>query len=138
MAGDSLTQNIESRAGGRETTPAREAAHVTRRETAAGTSHQPAIAGNQFQLSLKTTILGERRRVALIKDSLYSEGSVIQLDGESYLLSAIGPRHVELNKDGRVIVVEIPGLAAAEAPRIVRGKEKTTGRGPDFVRDVFR
>ena len=114
MTGDSLTRNTESRAEGQKITPARDAAHVTRREIAACTSPEPPLAGKQVRMLLKTTILGENRRVALINDSLYSEGSVIQLDGESYLLSAVGPRQVELNNGGQVIVLEFPGRAAAE------------------------
>lgn len=59
-------------------------------------------------LVLKSTILGEKRRAALINDKLYSEGSLIQVDGTSYILSVVRAREVELRKGEQTFLLALP------------------------------
>ena len=115
MSGDSTTRHNRSRAARQETTPAHRAAHVTRRETAGAERpvQETFPACERGGLSLQATIVGEKRRAALVNGSLYSAGSEIPIGGELYVLSRVGPRQVELKKGEQVIVLEIPGLPAS-------------------------
>lgn len=63
-------------------------------------------------LVLKSTILGEKRRAALINEKLYSEGSLIQVDGVSYILTAVRAREVELRKGEQMFLLALPGTVS--------------------------
>jgi len=76
-------------------------------------------------LVLKSTIVGERRRAALINETLYVEGSVIQVDGTSYLLAAVHPRQVELRRGEQVFVLGLPGFPSNDRIRIERAQPET-------------
>lgn len=60
------------------------------------------------KLVLKSTIVGLKRRAALINDKLYYEGRKIQVDGETYLLTAVYPRRVLLTQGETVFELVIP------------------------------
>lgn len=75
-------------------------------------------AGTIDGLTLKSTILGDKRRAALINDKLYSEGSEIQLDGVSYLLTLVRPREVHLKRGEQTYVLALPGAVSASSIRV--------------------
>jgi hypothetical protein len=71
-------------------------------------------------LVLKSTILGEKRRAALINDKLYSEGSLIQVDGVSYILTVVRPREVQLQKGEQTFVLALPNAPSSTNIRVER------------------
>jgi hypothetical protein len=82
------------------------------------TTAKPEAAANVPDgLSLKSTILGEKRRAALINDKLYSEGSLIQVDGVSYILTVVRPREVELRKGEQTFLLTLPGATNIQVER---------------------
>jgi hypothetical protein len=95
-------------------------ARGTTRDPAATAAAKPVIPRGPSGLTLKSTILGEKRRAALINETLYSEGSVVQVDGEDYLLAAVRSRQVELKKGDQVFVLDLPHMSASEGIRIER------------------
>jgi hypothetical protein len=97
-----------------------QAARGTTRDPAAPAAAKPVAPRGPSGLTLKSTILGEKRRAALINETLYSEGSVVQVEGEDYLLAAVRSRQVELKKGDQVFVLDLPNLSASEGIRIER------------------
>lgn len=71
-------------------------------------------------LVLKSTILGEKRRAALINDKLYSEGSLIQVDGASYILTVVRAREVQLQKGEQMFVLALPNATSPTNIRMER------------------
>lgn len=60
------------------------------------------------KLVLKSTIVGLKRRAAMINDKLYYEGRKIEVDGQTYVLSTVKPRRVTLTQGDTVIELTIP------------------------------
>ncbi|HVV99182.1 MAG TPA: hypothetical protein VHB77_02510 [Planctomycetaceae bacterium] len=59
-------------------------------------------------LELKSTIIGARRRAALINSHLYYEGREVFVDGVTYTLTSVQPRRVILSRGQDVFELEIP------------------------------
>jgi hypothetical protein len=59
-------------------------------------------------LELKSTIIGTRRRAALINSHLYYEGREVFVDGVTYTLTSVEPRRVILSRGQDVFELEIP------------------------------
>ena len=87
---------------------------------------QPALSrpadGTIAGLELKSTIIGTRRRAALINSHLYYEGREVFVDGVTYTLTSVEPRRVILSRGQDVFELEIPnpgmsGLQPGSTPR---------------------
>lgn len=59
------------------------------------------------RLVLQSTIVGEKRRAALINNKLLREGTVFHVDGQVYRLKQVFRGHVVLEQNGRIIEVEL-------------------------------
>jgi hypothetical protein len=72
------------------------------------TQQSAAIGGRPAaELVLKSTIVGEHRRGALINRRLYLEGSKVKVGGKSYLLTAVYPRKVVLQCGDETLELKI-------------------------------
>ena len=60
------------------------------------------------KLILKSTIVGVKRRAALINDKLYLEGRTITVEGQTYVLTSVQPRRVVLTQGETVFELTIP------------------------------
>jgi hypothetical protein len=69
-------------------------------------------------LVLKSTIVGLKRRAALINSKLYYEGKDIYVDGEVYRLTAIAPRKVILSRGQEQFELEIARAPEAGGPAV--------------------
>jgi hypothetical protein len=63
-------------------------------------------------LTLKSTLIGSDRRVAIINGRTYSEGAVVAAAGRTWTLLNIEPRRVLLNGDGGTLELRIDPFAA--------------------------
>lgn len=63
-------------------------------------------------LTLKSTLIGTNRRVAIINGRTYSEGAVIAAAGRTWTLLNIEPRRVLLDGDGGTLELRIDPFAA--------------------------
>lgn len=68
---------------------------------------QDQTVGPPEGLTLKSTILGNRLRAALINSKLYREGSRVLVDGTTYRLVAVHRRKVLLSHGDNVFEIEI-------------------------------
>lgn len=60
------------------------------------------------QIVLKSTIIGAKRRAAVINGKFYREGTDIVLNGQTYRLTAVARRKVTLSQGKRLIELRIP------------------------------
>jgi len=84
---------------------------------------EPAAADTvpSAQLLLKSTIVGENRRAALINRKLYLEGSAIQIGGKTYLLAAVYPRKVLLRSGEDTLELTMAAQPGLQPSRIEPG-----------------
>lgn len=73
----------------------------------AGADHPAPLAASD-ELQLKSTIVGEHRRAALINRKLYLEGSAIEVSGKTYVLAAVHPRKVLLQCGDETLELTMP------------------------------
>lgn len=66
------------------------------------------------KLVLKSTIVGLKRRAAMINDKLYYEGRKIEVDGQTYTLTTVQPRRVILTQGETVFELTIPSAFGTE------------------------
>jgi hypothetical protein len=59
-------------------------------------------------LVLRSTIVGSRRKAAFINRKLYIEGSAFAVDGRTFLLAAVHPRHVILTSGKKTYELGLP------------------------------
>lgn len=67
------------------------------------------------KLVLKSTIVGVKRRAAFINNKLYLEGRKIEVDGQSFVLSAVHPRRVVVTQGGKAFELALPSTFETEA-----------------------
>lgn len=83
-------------------------AQKTKNEVTAGTrANEEARPGDAEVLTLKSTIVGVKRRAAYINRKLYFEGSEVRAAGETYLLKAVYPKKVVLASGDRLFELTI-------------------------------
>jgi hypothetical protein len=83
---------------------------------------QPAVTPQQAGLVLSGTLIGTRRRVAMIGGRPYSEGQTIELPAAAFRVARIGHKHVVLEREGERFELRVArpegagamGLAPAE------------------------
>lgn len=86
-------------------------------EKVAGTADSTKPTGaaplsDRAALTLKSTLIGSNRRVAIINGRTYSEGAVVAAAGRSWTLLNIEPRRVLLDGDGGTLELRIDPFAA--------------------------
>lgn len=91
-------------------------------------SPQPPITDARLteKLILKSTIVGLKRRAAFINNKLYYEGREIQVEGQTFLLSAVYPRKVLLTQGSTVFELSIPSSFTSEAIGVQSHPDGTT------------
>ncbi len=85
-------------------------------ETRADADAAEALAARQAAepapLTLKSTMIGPARRVAIINDRAYSEGMVVSASGRNWTLLNVEPRRVLLDGEGGTLELRIDPFAA--------------------------
>ncbi len=92
-------------------------AEIKKSDDPAALAAMSADARAAEKLVLKSTIVGLKRRAAYINDKLYFEGREIQVDGESWMLSAVRSRRVVLTRGEAVLELVLPSAFETEATR---------------------
>lgn len=101
-----------------EDDPETKAALAEAAERAAGAEEAKAAAAESSgppPLTLKSTLVGSNRRVAVINGRTYPEGATVAAAGRTWTLMNVEPRRVLLGGDGGTVELKIDPFASASA-----------------------